>query len=83
LVVKSTSRRLCIIRRILPDFSLFPPLEGVLKGQRFASAGEDTAKVTGALPEVSKIDFQKCFQTFYKHCLTFNILFGITTASVV
>jgi hypothetical protein len=40
-------------------------MKRVLKGQQFTSTEEVTAKVTKALTQVQKNDFQECFQMFY------------------
>jgi hypothetical protein len=49
-----------------PDFFLFPQLKIVLKGKKFASNEEYTAKTTRILKEVLKNGFQKCFQNHYE-----------------
>jgi hypothetical protein len=45
-----------------PDFFLFPQLKNVLKGKKFASTEEYTAKTT----KVLKNGFQECFQNHYE-----------------
>jgi hypothetical protein len=49
-----------------PDFFLFPLIETLLKGQRFANAGEVTAKATRKLAEVSKNGLKDGYQKLYE-----------------
>jgi hypothetical protein len=65
---KSTGRPQAPDQRSTVNFFLFPRLESIMKGARFADVAAIQERVTAVLRSIPKEAFSDSFQKFYERC---------------